>query len=315
MNRPHPPPLESRFLEPPGWGWREIKRGGRRLRFGYAAPANAQPKAVVICLPGLGEFCEKYFETARDLLAQGLAVYVIDWVGQGRATRYLKNSHKRHSAGFSHDVKDLHALITEHVHPAYADLPLYMLAHSMGGHIGLRYLHDYPEHFTAAAFSAPMIGIQGLELFPKPFLRLMTGFMHRVAGTRYVPGNGNWWVGPRAIPGEDDFSSDPIRGAVHNAWCLADERLQVGNVTWRWLDEAVRSCALLQQRAFLGAIQTPCILACAGEDRLVDGRCIHRAAKHLPHGTVLELPRSYHEILMENDEVRMPFLEAFYALM
>ena len=59
---PETPDLEKRFLEPEGWRWHHVKRGDRKLRFGSAFPKNSIPDAVVVCLPGLNEFCEKYFE-------------------------------------------------------------------------------------------------------------------------------------------------------------------------------------------------------------------------------------------------------------
>ena len=38
--------------------------------------------------------------------------------------------------------------------------PFLMLSHSMGGHIGLRYLHAHPDRFAGSVMSAPMFGIR-----------------------------------------------------------------------------------------------------------------------------------------------------------
>jgi hypothetical protein len=70
-----PPALETRFLEPAGWRWGFITNGkGKKLRYGMVMPQNGKPDAVVVVLPGLSEFSEKYFEIASAMLARaGLA--------------------------------------------------------------------------------------------------------------------------------------------------------------------------------------------------------------------------------------------------
>ncbi len=142
------PALESRFLEPTGWRWDFFTNGqGKKLRYGMVMPPAGKPDALVVVLPGLSEFCEKYFEIARAMLERNLGLFVLDWRGQGKSDRYLDNPHKRHSEGFDRDVADLHQLTTQQVLPAASGAPLVMLAHSMGGNIGLRYLRRPSRSF------------------------------------------------------------------------------------------------------------------------------------------------------------------------
>ena len=148
------PDLEDRFLPPPGWRWHQFKNAkGRSLRFGSVFPENRVPEAIVIALEGLSEFSEKYFEVAHDLLKMDCAFWVLDWQGQGKSQRHLKNPHKRHSSSFDEDVADLHFFIQEYVkhsavHPDVGRIPLVMLGHSMGANIGLHYLHRHPDMVT-----------------------------------------------------------------------------------------------------------------------------------------------------------------------
>src|ERR1035437_9489859 len=110
------PGLENRFSQPAGWRWDVFTDArGKNLRFGAVDPAGGDPAAVVIVLPGLSEFSEKYFEVARDMLRRNLAFRVLAWQGQGKSDRYLGNPHKRHTAGFDEDIADLHCLITHPV--------------------------------------------------------------------------------------------------------------------------------------------------------------------------------------------------------
>ncbi len=315
------PDLESRFLPPEGWRWHTFTNPqGRKIRFGTVAPASRIPDAVVIMAPGLSEFGEKYFELAHDLLKRNLSLWVIDWQGQGLSDRHLKNTpHKRHASSFNDDIADFHYFIMEYVkhsavHPDVGRIPLVLMGHSMGAHIGLRYLHRHPDTFACAAFAAPMLGFRELRFMPLALRRVLTAAFNEFMGNCYVPGGGNWKADFRKA-GKNEFSGDPVRAAVHNAWCLHDTRLQVGSATFRWLHEAVKSCEVLADPRILRGIQTPLLMALAEKDTIVDNRPIRRAAKILPHAHLLSLAGAHHEILMETDPVREHFLQAFEELL
>ncbi|HTK84299.1 MAG TPA: alpha/beta fold hydrolase [Patescibacteria group bacterium] len=306
-------PWEPRFLEPEGWRWDYFTNAqGARLRFGYIDPANSN--GIVVALPGLSEFGEKYFEVARDMLARNLSFFVIDWRGQGKSDRYLPNPHRRHSAGFGSDVADLQQMLAQHVIPRAGRRPLFMLAHSMGGHIGLRHLSEHAGIFACAAFSAPMLGILGTKVIPTALRVPVTATLATLMGTNYVFGGGDWHPGFRDRQARAVLSGDPPRRAVHNGWCLRDPQLQVGNVTYGWLHEAMVSCATLNGSGIPESIRTPCLIGVAGRDMLVDNKATRAFAKRLPYAQVLELEGAFHEILMERDEFRSRFLAAFDAL-
>lgn len=316
------PILESRFLPPEGWRWHSFTNPqGRRLRFGTVAPASRIPDAVVIMAPGLSEFGEKYFEMAHDLLARNLSLWVIDWQGQGLSDRHLKNyPMRRSSSGFDGDVEDFHYFIMEYVkhsavHPDVGRIPLVLMGHSMGAHIGLRYLEKYPDTFACAAFSAPMFAIRDLRFIPKFLQRALTGLFSEFMGNSYVFGGKDWSPDSRPMYKPSIFSADPVRSQVQAAWFINNPALQVGNPTFRWLYEAITSCRFLNRPRFLRNIKTPVLLAIAGKDRLVDNAAIRRAAKLMPHADILELPESRHEIFMETDDIRARFLKAFEDLL
>jgi lysophospholipase len=309
----HPPNLSPRFREPEGWRWHSFTAsGGYALRFGAAAPKSRVPDAIVIALPGLGEFAEKYFEVAQDMLDRNLGFWVLDWHGQGRSDRYLKNPQKRHAGPFARDVADLHDFIIGYVkhaavHPDVGRIPLVMLAHSMGGNIGLRYLRDHPDMFACAAMTAPMAGILALRRVPS----VIPETMALLCGKRYVPGGGDWNRERRIRQARETLSSDPARAGAQTAWSEADPALQIGDVTFGWIHEAAVSCACLARPGVPEAIKTPVLMALAGHDRLVDNAAARRLAARLPHAQILEMPDSLHEILMERDDLRNIFLGAF----
>ena len=313
------PVLEDRFQEPEGWRWHQFTRNNRTLRFGSAFPKDSIPDAIVVCLPGLSEFGEKYFETARWCLSQNLAFWVLDWHGQGKSTRYLKNPHKRHAVNFQEDVDDLHYFFMEYVkhasvHPDKGRIPPVMLAHSMGGNIGLRYLQQHPGIFECAAFTAPMFGMKVFEKVPLSLHLLATSFARIFADKLYAPGGGDWSENTRNNPSHDYFSSDPARSALHNHWCLSDPELQSGFVTYGWVHRAAMSCAGIRKKSFLESIQTPCLIASAGTEMFVNNNAIRHVGTQLAHSEMLEYADAKHEILMEKDSIRNDFLDHFYKL-
>ncbi len=301
------PDLEPRFLEPTGWRWGSFTNAnGKTLRFGSISPAS--PSAVIVLLEGRGEYIEKYFETARDLYNNNLAIWIMDWQGQGKSPRVDgPNPERGNSPPFEDHVADLHEFITRHVQPASSGLPLYMLAQSMGGNIGLRYLHAHPETFKGAIFCAPMWGLHALQFLAPPMALALARILGLRGANHYGPGQHDWRAEERDIVG-GFFSSDPVRSAVHNAWLLADPALQTGGVTYGWLRRALHSCMVINRPSFARAIRTACVIFRAGKDRLIDNMALSRVAQNLPHALLMDFPRAGHEMLMETDPARTAVL-------
>ena len=306
--------LEARFYQPKGWITKSFRNPetGHDIHYGCVSPENGEAKAIVVCLAGLSEFSEKYYEVAQDMLGRGYAFWIMDWQYQGRSGRLKPFKQRRHSDGFETDMSDLLKFIDEHVcsSPEYHTLPLIMLAHSMGGNIGLRFLSEHPTKFAAAAFSAPFLGIHNFTAFLKLFVQSLSPFMPFI-GTSYVFGAGDWNERMRTSNGKDKFSGDPLRDAVHNHWSKSDEKLQIGGPTFGWIAHALKSCAILAYPETLKKIQIPVLLAAAGRDEIVDNAAIRNATKYLANVRLLEIRDAKHEILMERDEYRSKFFMAF----
>lgn len=311
------PTLETRFLAPAGWITHSFtnEETGHRIHYGRVYPQGKPPAAVVVCLGGLSEFSEKYYEVAHDMLARGYAFWIMDWQYQGRSGRLDKFPHRRHSDGFEADISDLKKFVDDYivpaaVHPDVGRIPLVMLGHSMGGNIGLRFLAQYPKRFDAAAFTAPFLGIHNFSAAMKIFVASLAPFIPLI-GRNYVPGGTDWQAAFRKGDGTDKFSADALRDTLHNIWSTTDEALQVGSPTFGWVSKALRSCALLRRKGVLESITIPVLVALAGREEIVENKDIRAAATRLPKGQLLEIEGARHEILMETDEYRNYFLNAF----
>ena len=310
-----PPDLESRFQEPEGWRWHNFKHNGRELRFGTSAPKDSVPDAVVVCLQGVREFSEKYFETARWCNDRNITFWTFDWAGQGKSTRYLSNPQKRHGEDFEQDVEDLHCFIMEYikhssVHTDKGRIPMAMLAHSMGANLGMRYLEQYPDTFECAAFSAPMIGLKVFEKIPQSCAQVATSLCDLFAGQSYIPGGDDWGKQKKHAR----LSSDPTRKLIHNQWCKTNPELQTGEVTFGWLNVAQKSCRTVQQASLTSQIKTACLFGIPGNDDLVDNVMAKKVIGNIDNAQTVDYPESFHEILMETDDVRDDFLNKFYNL-
>ena len=313
MNDIEQPDLDTRFLEPKGWQWHHFDSHDFNMRFGYAIPEKAE--ALVVCLPGLGEFGEKYFEIAQTCLAQDLGVFVIDWPGQGGSSDFMDNRAKRHSLGYDLEINILHDFISSHIQPLNTDkLPLAMLAHSMGGHIGLHYLAQHPKQFSCAAFSAPMWGLRAVDDMPRSIARFITTLGALFMGQSYAHGQGPWSFDLRDLEKNKIYSHDAKRERLHNYWCDKNPALQMGGVTWRWLYESVRSCAILQNPSYLDKIKTHCLIALADNERIVSNNTIEAVSNILPRGNLVRYEHAFHELLMEVDNIRNDFMLRFFDM-
>src|SRR6266849_5975561 len=145
LGRPtRPPVLPERFLPPPGFVWGSfIAADGAVLRWGHLPVRNARAECVMV--GGFGEFIEKQFETVRDLAARGIAVWCLDWRGQGGSIRPRRLPTRPRARNFERDAEDLAAFAAAKLR---GHLPRLLVAHSIGGAI--------PCLRPSAVGSAPM---------------------------------------------------------------------------------------------------------------------------------------------------------------
>ncbi|RDW13699.1 alpha/beta hydrolase, partial [Paracoccus thiocyanatus] len=172
---------------------------GVRLRAAHWAAGGGS--GTVLLFPGRTEYLEKYDGIAADLNAAGLDVLALDWRGQGMSDRLQDNARPGHIGDFADYQRDVVELV---IAAQELDLPRpwHLLAHSMGGAIGLAAL-DAGLPVQGAVFSAPMLGIN-LRRVPAA-LALATARLGQWLGRGGHPAPG--------AGGEDSFVLvDPFRG-------------------------------------------------------------------------------------------------------
>jgi lysophospholipase len=294
------PPLPERFLAPPGFVWGTFPTAdGAVLRWGHLAAST--PRAECAFVGGFGDFIEKQFETIRDLAAQGLSVWMMDWRGQGGSTRPRRLPHRPRARRFDRDADELAQFAAAKLR---SELPRVLIAHSMGGAIALLCLHRQPRLFDAAVLSAPMLGVP-IGRTPPMLLRALTG-PARLSGLGIcrLPGTYRYHPDRPPTPERSRISSDAERCRIRHAWITSDPALRLDQPTYGWLDPTLSLIGRIGKRRFLAGITTPILLGTAGREHVVAPAAHYRAARLLPDCTLFELPESKHEPFLERDPIR-----------
>lgn len=286
-----------------GWRHRKLTRpDGAFLRLSHWQAQAPQDAPTLLLLTGRSECVEKYAEVAGDMAAQGYRVVAMDWRGQGGSARPLANPHKGHIDRFDTYLDDLEASLPHLLGDAGTG-PVLALAHSMGGHLLLRYVAERRHPFAGVMLSAPMLGIHTAPL-PEPIARWLAATMvRRGHGGNYAPGQRDWYAADPSFQG-NPLTSDPVRFLVGHRCYAAQPDLALGGATWGWLDAAFRSMRQLLRPEILAQVRIPVLLLSGLADRIVLPDRHTQAARLLPLCTFRQYPTARHELLMESDAIR-----------
>ncbi len=275
------------------------------LRYAQARTSIEPARGTVLVIQGRGEFIEKYFEAAHELLKAGYHVVTFDWRGQGLSTRLLENRQKGHIDSYDTYLSDLGIMIDKVIKPLDTR-PLYALAHSMGGHILARYLERDHDTIDAAILSAPMIDIAKNGLYRYAFLSLSWIMVRLGLGHRYAFGMRDYNDDDRDFA-KNRRTHDSLRFQREVQAITDNPELALGGVTWGWLYATLRSILRLRSARPDGSQRIPMILISAGQEQIVSNPAQHDYAARRPHCILRTLDGAYHEILQESDSIRQEF--------
>ena len=122
----------------------------------------------------------------------------MDWRGQSGSERYLDNPQKGHSVGFEHDVADLNQFLTTVINQR--GKPIFAVAGSMGAHIMLRYMHDYPDFFDSAVLVSPAFDIDTGN-WPHSIARLISKLGTSLGFSEHYIRGGDWKLDAKRLRG------------------------------------------------------------------------------------------------------------------
>ena len=293
---------------PPGGAahWAETS-DGKRIRVGHWPLDGA--KGTVLIFPGRTEYIEKYGVVASELATRGLASMAIDWRGQGLADRMLDDPLVGHVDAFPDYQKDVAAFMRT-ARELGLPRPYFLLAHSMGGCIGLRaVMEGLPVQ--AAAFTGPMWGI-----YIAPHLRLvatvLANLMPRFGRGHLLPPGSTTEPYVQAEPFDDNMlTTDRPMFDMMCDQLRAHPQLALGGPSYVWLREALAETKHLASRA---APNLPAVTWMGSNERIVDVPRIHARMEKWTGGRLEIVEGGEHEVLMETDALRSPVYDGLDKL-
>lgn len=280
---------------------------GVRLRLGLWTHPGAQ--GTVLLLPGRTEYVEKYGRAAGDLRARGFATLVIDWRGQGLADRSFDDPMSGHVGDFAEYQLDFDEMVSFARAQGLPE-PYYLMAHSMGGCIGLRSLMRGAP-VKAAAFSAPMWGILIAAWMRPMAVALTTASRWFKFDNRYAPGTGAKTYVLTAPFAGNSLTTDAEMWDYMRRQALAHPELSLGGPSLGWLKAALTECHAL---TLLPSPKVPTVTALGAQEKIVDTAPVHARMAIWPEGRLDLYPGAEHEVLMERPAARARFFDTATAL-
>ena len=133
--------------------------GGRHIFWRSWSPDDGTARALIVLVHGLGEHSGRYDHVVARLVGEGYAVHALDHRGHGRS-----DGPRALIEDMDDAVADLDTLVDMAV-AAQPGLPVFMLGHSMGGLLGLRFALAHQDRLAGLILSA---ALAQLDAVPKP---------------------------------------------------------------------------------------------------------------------------------------------------
>tara|TARA_R110001583_G_scaffold52120_9_gene162120 strand:+ start:968 stop:1978 length:1011 start_codon:yes stop_codon:yes gene_type:complete len=279
----------------------------------YVTNFTRPDKPYLAIVPGRSESYLKYQELAFDLDALGYDCVIIDHRGQGLSMRLTANRLQGYVECFDHYARDLHQLLSQVLPVTYPQHQQnsFMLAHSMGGAIALRYLQIYPNNIKALSLSSPMIAIasNGLPTWLAKFL-VTTGTI-----INNCLSNTPWYFLGQSDSNLSSFDENRLMHSQPRFQRFRDlyhqrPELKLGGVTFHWLQQAMKNTdklfidlKKLSLPIQLMQAEKECIIANNAQNNF----CLQLnklKPSYYPEVKPIVVSGAYHELFFEIDQYR-----------
>ena len=250
--------------------------GGIRLYRQSWLP-DGPPRAVVVIAHGAGEHSGRYAHVAVRLVDEGYAVYALEHRGHGRSEGPRAVIDRIDNAA---DDLDRLIMLAASEQPG---VPLFLLGHSMGGTISVRYAMAHQDRLTGLILSAPLAALEAAS----PVTRLVARVLSAL-----TPSLGLFAVDPELVSRDPDvvkeYETDPL---VHH------DRLPA-----RTIAELASAVESFPEAA--GAITVPTLIMYGSGDHLVPpaGSMMLNDRIGAPDKKLNTYDGLYHEILNEPEQ-------------
>ena len=249
---------------------------GRSIHWtNWEPPAPESAGGIIVIVHGFGEHSGRYDHVAQRLTSAGWAVFALDHHGHGRSEG------PRGRISFPDAVADIDHLVDLAVarHPG---LPVFLLGHSMGGALALRYTLAHQDRLAGLILSGPLVQVEG---------RAAAQLLGRVLG-RVVPSLPLARLDPNLVSRDPqvvrDYVEDPL---------VFHQPLPAATVS-----EFLRHAATLP--AEVDQVRLPTLLMYGTEDQLCAPQGAVLVSERIAAADLTTKPYEglYHEILNEPEQ-------------
>ncbi len=244
---------------------------------------DAPPRSVIVIAHGFGEHSGRYDHVANYFVEQGYALYAADHRGHGES-RGKQIGYFDRIETLTNDLKR----VVEWVRRDYDGIPIFMLGHSVGGQLALRYTIHNQHTLKGLILSAPFIPSEAE--FPRPtaiVAHALSRIAPRLGVQMRVPSAG--------------LSRDRAVGEAYDA----DPNVYHGKITARVGLEIVQGGDYV--RAHLSAIQLPILILHGSQDPIArpDYSQVVYDNVGSTDKTLKVYEGLYHEIMNEPEKTRV----------
>ncbi|WP_400163143.1 lysophospholipase [Brevibacillus sp. TJ4] len=236
-------------------------------------------QGIVVLVHGTGEHYGRYQHVGEYLNRCGWDVYTGDLPGWGRTS-----GRKGHIDSFAQYTDTVRAWVEEALEDAAERRPVFLLGHSLGGLVAVRFITAYERRGELAGMILSSPCLQ-LKLQVPAWKTQLARLLDTIWPTLSMA-NG---ITPEMV------SRDP---EVQRAY--VSDPYNVPKVSVRWFQELHRAMdEAWKQRKKL---DIPLLVLQAGDDSLIESAAVERFATGLPHCTFHLFPGLRHELLNEPEK-------------
>jgi lysophospholipase len=286
---------------------------GALLRYQRWSPnVSSNMKTKILMLQGRATAIEKLDHFIIELCKLGYEVWGFDWRGQGLSTRELGRG--GYIDSYKTYLSDLHLFINTFLKNESERYPVIFLGQSMGAHIALRYMAEYPGVAEAALLTAPMLEIN-TGIYPKALASTLCKLMGLLGfKKKFVFGHGEY-----------DPSIEPFAGNLvthnqeifyyHRRLQMERPELVLGGATFQWVAATLESSKVLINEPYLKKIQVPVHIMAAEEEKVVDNKMLHEVSRWMKRCSVEVVKGARHQLLAESPHIQRQVLKSLEKLM
>jgi lysophospholipase len=277
---------------------------GMHIRVGSWVKAGfGRNKGNMLVLPGRREFIEEYQYVIDEFVDRGFHVWSMDWRGQGASSRMLNHPNKGHIDSYETYIHDLNHLINSYILPQ-SDAPLYAFAHSMGGHVMLRYLLENQKNIIKATIlSAPMLDIR-TDPYPLRVARALTKAMMMTGNSeRYIFGEKLY------DPESEIFEGNPFTSSesqfMHRMKMQQEHpHCAVDGFTFGWLDATFKSIDKFKKSLKETNLTSPILILSPKDDVLIRPEVYPEICEVLSQCVLKVYVGARHCLMDEDEQIR-----------